>query len=95
MKCVGPAVAHDDNLKYARTAFRRAETAGVKTIVFGSGGSRSIPENFSRDAAREQFINLCKQMAQSAEKYNVVISLEPLNSKECNFIKRAAGLSKR
>jgi sugar phosphate isomerase/epimerase len=90
LKCVGPAAAHEDILKFAETAFRRAEIAGVKTIVFGSGGSRVIPENYSRDAAREQFISLCKQMVPAAAKYKVVISLEPLNSKECNFINSVA-----
>ncbi len=90
LKCVGPNAAPDDILKYAETAFRRAETAGVKTIVFGSGGSRAMPESFSRDAAREQFVSLCKRMAPIAGKYNIVISLEPLNSKECNFVNSVA-----
>jgi sugar phosphate isomerase/epimerase len=90
MKCVGPAAVHDDILKYAETAFRRAKTAGVKTIVFGSGGSRAVPEGFSKEEAKAQFIGLCKRMAPVAEKYNVVISLEPLNTKECNFINSVA-----
>jgi sugar phosphate isomerase/epimerase len=90
LKSVGPAAAHDDILKFAETAFRRAEVAGVKAIVFGSGGSRAIPEDFSREKAREQFVNLCKRMAPVAEKYHVVVSLEPLNSQECNFINSVA-----
>ncbi len=90
LKCVGPAPLHDDILKFAETAFRRAEIAGVKTIVFGSGGARAIPEGFSKDEAKNQFITLCKKIAPVAEKYNVVISLEPLNTKECNFINSVA-----
>jgi sugar phosphate isomerase/epimerase len=90
MKSVGPAAVHDDILKFAETAFRRAEIAGVKTIVFGSGGSRAIPEDFSKEKAKEQFIDLCKRMAVVAEKYHVVVSLEPLNAKECNFINSVA-----
>jgi sugar phosphate isomerase/epimerase len=90
LKCVGPAPLHDDILKFADTAFRRAEMAGVKTIVFGSGGARSIPEGFSKDEAKNQFTALCKKIAPVAEKYNVVISLEPLNTKECNFINSVA-----
>jgi sugar phosphate isomerase/epimerase len=90
LKSVGPAAAHDDILQFAETAFRRAEVAGVKTIVFGSGGSRAIPEDFSREKAREQFVNLCKRMAPVAEKYHVIVSLEPLNSQECNFINSVA-----
>lgn len=90
LKCVGPAPLHADILKFGETAFRRAQMAGVKTIVFGSGGARSIPEGFSREDARKQFIDLCGKLAPIAEKYNVVISLEPLNSKECNFVNSVA-----
>ncbi len=90
LKSVGPAAVHNDILKFSETAFRRAQIAGVKTIVFGSGGSRSIPEGFSRDEARDQFISLCKKMGPLAEKYDVVISLEPLNKGECNFINSVA-----
>jgi sugar phosphate isomerase/epimerase len=86
MKCVGPSAVHENILQFTETAFRRAKIAGVKTIVFGSGGSRSIPAGFSREEARSQFIDLCKKMSLQAEKYNVVISLEPLNKGECNFI---------
>jgi sugar phosphate isomerase/epimerase len=90
LKCVGPAPLHEDILKFGETAFRRAQMAGVKTIVFGSGGARAIPEGFSRDEAKQQFISLCKQLAPFAKKYNVVISLEPLNTTECNFINSVA-----
>jgi len=90
LKCVGPSPLHEDILKFGETAFRRAQIAGVRTIVFGSGGARAIPEGFSRDEAKQQFISVCKQLAPFAKKYNVVISLEPLNTKECNFINSVA-----
>ncbi|MCX6255118.1 MAG: sugar phosphate isomerase/epimerase [Bacteroidia bacterium] len=90
LKCVGPSSAHEEILKFGETAFRRAEMAGVKTIVFGSGGARSIPEGFSRDEAKQQFISICKQLTPFAQKYNIVISLEPLNTQECNFINSVA-----
>ncbi|MCX6322367.1 MAG: sugar phosphate isomerase/epimerase [Bacteroidia bacterium] len=86
LKCVGPTPFHEDILRFGESAFRRAQMAGVKTIVFGSGGARAIPEGFSRDEAKQQFISICKQLAPFAQKYNVVISLEPLNTQECNFI---------
>jgi sugar phosphate isomerase/epimerase len=90
LKCVGPSPLHEDILKFGETAFRRARMAGVRTIVFGSGGARAIPEGFSRDEAKQQFISVCKQLAPLAKKNNVVISLEPLNTKECNFINSVA-----
>lgn len=90
MKSVGPAAIPDEIIKFATTSFRRAEVAGVKVIVFGSGGSRSIPQDYSKVQAREEFITLCRRMAPLAEEHNVVITLEPLNSKECNFINSVA-----
>ncbi len=86
MKSVGPEAVHPAVLEYMETAFRRAQKAGVKYIVFGSGGSRSIPDDYPREDARQQFIGLCSQMAPIAAKYDVVVVLEPLNTKECNFI---------
>ncbi len=86
MKSVGPDAVHPEILEYMETAFSRAQKAGVEYIVFGSGGSRDIPEGFSRSEARRQFIDLCSQMAPIASKYDVVVVLEPLNTKECNFI---------
>ena len=86
LKCVGPSPALEEIIKFGETSFRRAKLAGIKTIVFGSGGARSIPEGFSAKEAKNQFVSLCKQLATAAKKYNVVISLEPLNTRECNFI---------
>jgi sugar phosphate isomerase/epimerase len=86
LKSVGANAVQSEILGYIEIAFQRAEKAGVELIVFGSGGSRSIPEGFSRDEARKQFVSLCKAMAPIAERHNVVVVLEPLNKKECNFI---------
>jgi sugar phosphate isomerase/epimerase len=90
LKCTGPATLHEDILAYSETAFRRAKMAGVKTIVFGSGGARAIPEGFPKKEAKKQFISLCGKIAPIAKKYEVVISVEPLNRKECNFINSVA-----
>jgi sugar phosphate isomerase/epimerase len=89
-KCVGPVPLHEEILKYSDTAFRRAKMAGIKIIVFGSGGARAIPEGFSGEGAKQQFISLCKQLAPVAMKYDITITLEPLNKKECNFINSIA-----
>ncbi len=86
LKSVGPGAIHEEVLKFAETAFRRAQRAGVEVIVFGSGGSRSIPDGFSREKARIQFIELGRKMAPIAQKHNVTIVLEPLSTMECNFI---------
>jgi sugar phosphate isomerase/epimerase len=86
LKSVGPDAVHDQILEYVETAFRRAQMAGIEHIVFGSGGSRRIPEGFPADEARKQFIALGKAMGPIAAKYDIVVVLEPLNTREVNFI---------
>ncbi len=86
LKCVGPEADHAAVLKFAQTAFERAKQVGIKTIVFGSSGARSIPDGFDRSRAEHQFIGLLMKMAPLAAANDVVIAIEPLNSKECNFI---------
>lgn len=90
IKCVGQEAVSSEVLNYMETVFSRAERAGVKYIVFGSGGSRFIPDGFSRMVARDQFISLCSSMAILAANYNVVVVLEPLNKSETNFINSVA-----
>ena len=88
LKSTGPEIKHEEILVFSETAFRRAEIAGIKYIVFGSGGSRGIPDGFDHGEAREQFISLLKKMGPIAEKYGVIVVIEPLRSGECNFINR-------
>lgn len=90
LKSVGPDAVHDQILEYAETAFRRAQQIGIGVIVFGSGGSRRVPEGFSHDQAREQFIELCKALGPIAQRYDVILTIEPLNRREVNFINNLA-----
>ena len=90
LKSVGPEAAHQEILEYATTAFRRAQQAGVEYIVFGSGGSRRVPEGFRFQDALDQFVALLTQMAPIAGQYDVTIVLEPLRRAECNFINTVA-----
>jgi len=86
LKSVGEETHHEEILKYAETAFRRARMSNINYIVFGSGGSRGIPEGWNETKATAQFIALLKKMAPIAKIYNIVVVLEPLNKGEVNFI---------
>lgn len=90
MKCVGPDVDTEGLLRWAETVFRRAKAAGIETIVFGSGGARSVPEGFDRSEAMNQFVDLLKRLGPPAEGNGVTVVVEPLNSQECNFINSLA-----
>jgi sugar phosphate isomerase/epimerase len=86
LKSVGPEARHEEIIAFAETAFRRAKRVGIKHIVFGSSGSRNIPEGFSRGEARRQFVELLRRMGPLAREHGIVVAVEPLNRGECNFI---------
>ncbi|MFA6128938.1 MAG: sugar phosphate isomerase/epimerase family protein [Bacteroidales bacterium] len=86
LKVTGPEARPDTVLRYAEVAFRRAATVGIRYIVFGSSGARSIPDGFSRDQARTQFIDLLKRMGPVAGKYGITVAIENLQKSETNFI---------
>ena len=86
LKCVGPDVNTDAILKYAETALSRLQQSSTKFLVFGSGGSRNIPDGFDIGKAVQQFIEVNQKIGPIAEKYGVTIVLEPLNYGETNLL---------
>lgn len=86
LKITGPEVDRQRLEKYVGTACRRAEIAGVKVIVFGSGAARQIPDGFPRENAWEQLVEFCRMLGPIAEQHGVTIAIEPLNRNECNVI---------
>ena len=86
LKVVGPEVDEEAVLAYVDTVLERAQRMGLTLITWGSGGSRSVPEGFERDTARQQFIAMAGKVAEVAARYDMILALENLNSTECNFI---------
>jgi len=86
LKSVVDQANHEGIVQYASVAFQRAEIVGAKIIVFGSSGSRTIPDGFDRAKAKEQFTALCKMLAPIAEKHNITVAIETLNRSETNFL---------
>lgn len=94
LKSVGNDADDAGILDYAETVFRRAQKRGVGLVVFGSSGSRRIPDGFPYEKAWEQMRELCTSLAPVAAKYDVTLVLESLNSRECNFITTLAEAGK-
>lgn len=86
LPCVGPAVDRAAIHAWAEVAFLRAREAGIARIVFGSGGSRRIPDGFDRARARAQFVDLLRELGPLAHAQGICLVVEPLNTGECNFI---------
>lgn len=90
LKAVGPAPNHDKILAYAEKAFARAKDVGVQLIVFGSGKSRFIPEEFDHAKAMDQLISLCRRLAPLATSNGLVVAFETLNRNETNCLNKFA-----
>lgn len=86
MKIVGPAVDEPALRQYMERVMRRAGRVGMKTVVFGSGGAREVPEGFDREEAEKQIIRFVRYSAELARRHGVTIVAEPLNTGECNIM---------
>lgn len=86
IKVVGPEADHDALVRYLHTAISRARELGGEVIVFGSGGSRNVPDGWPRDEAVAQFDAACTTAGEIAGQYGITLALEPLNRRECNVL---------
>lgn len=86
LRCTGPDADHPRVLAFADIAFQRLKQAGGEFIVFGSAGSRRIPEGFPKEQADEQFIALLRAMAPLAARAGVSVFVEQLQRRECNYL---------
>lgn len=86
LRLTGPSVDMQKVTAYGKAAIRRAHQTDTKILVLGSGTARNIPEGFSREEAVRQFTTLCRNLAEIAAYYGVVVVIEPLQRSETNFI---------
>ncbi len=86
LKLVGPEVDWERLTNYVRTAFCRISKLGGKVVVLGSGRARRVPEGFDSRLAQKQFVRFLRLAAPLAETYGLGIALEPLRTKESNFL---------
>ncbi len=83
---VGPEADLNVLRDYMGNVLKRAGAAGVKTLVFGSGGARKVPDGFDRHEARRQILDFSQMSADIAGRHDVTLVFEPLNRAETNII---------
>jgi sugar phosphate isomerase/epimerase len=86
IRLVGPDVSPEQVAAYAATTIARAAGADAELIVFGSGGSRRVPEGFARSKAWDQLVWFLRMCADYAGEHGLLIAIEPLNASECNIL---------
>lgn len=83
---VGPRVDREKIERYLTLAFSRAQALGTEVIVFGSGGSRGVPEGFPWWRAWGQLRDYLVQADRLAGEYGLRVAIEPLRREECNIL---------
>lgn len=87
IKVVGPKVDNDQITRYLKPSLARADRLGTRIVVFGSAGSRKVPDGFSRDKAMEQLVAFLRLTSDLAKPYpGLTIVVEPLRTQESNII---------
>lgn len=75
---------------YLNKVFSRLRQAGIGTVAFGSGGSRTCPDGFPREEAWRQLVLVGRLMGRTGAKYGVTVALEPLRPAESNMVNSMA-----
>jgi sugar phosphate isomerase/epimerase len=76
--------------RYIKTALRRAEQAGIRVIVFGSGGARACPPGYDHHDAMQQIGHHLATWSEWARDHGVQFVLEPLRYEETNILNTVA-----
>ena len=86
LKIVGEQVDTVRIQNYLSIALKRVKQIGADTVVFGSGGARTLPNGFSPKKGEEQIVEFLHMAADVADPLDLTIVIEPLNKKESNII---------
>lgn len=86
----GPEVDISAITEFLKITLGRIRELGGKVVVFGSPLSRKIPEDFSRDKAREQLVRFLQTCGEIARSHDLVVVIEPIIRKNCNVLNTVA-----
>lgn len=90
VRLTGEDAKKETALEYAKAACDRAAAMGAKIVVLGSSGAKNIPPGFPYNRARRQLVELLQKLEDIVKPLGITIALEPLNTKESNFVTTVA-----
>jgi len=90
LKVVGPEVPTSALKEYLEGCLPRCRRLGASIVVWGSAGSRNVPEGFSREQARDQIAAFLKMAGEVARRSHVIVAIEPLRRQESNILNTGA-----
>jgi sugar phosphate isomerase/epimerase len=90
LKVVGPEADQEGMVRYLETALARAAELGGSIVVFGSGPSRTMPDDWPKDEALKQFEEACSRAGAIAQEQGITLAVEPLPRSSTNLINSVA-----
>lgn len=90
LKVVGETVPVSALSEYMESCLSRCRRLGASVVVWGSAGSRNVPEGFSRQKAWEQIADFLHLAGDIARKHDITIAIEPLRKQESNILNTGA-----
>jgi sugar phosphate isomerase/epimerase len=90
LKVVGEDVSLSALEDYLEPCIARCRRLGASVVVWGSAGSRNVPQNFSRDRAWQQIATFLRIAGDSARHHGLTIAIEPLRHQESNILNTGA-----
>ena len=90
LKVVGPEVQTSALKEYLEGCLPRCRRLGASIVVWGSAGSRNVPEGFSREQAREQIAAFLMMAGYVARRSRLIVAIEPLRRQESNILNTGA-----
>lgn len=72
---------------YVEKGMERGSRVGLKTVVFGSGKAREVPEGMSAEEGYEKLGAFLREtVSPIAAKYGITVVIEPLRADESNIV---------
>lgn len=90
IQLIGPESSIEWQNEFLDKVYPRCQKLGMKTIVFGSGKQRNIPEGMDLTEAHEALLEVAQRISDKAKEYDITLVLEPLNYTETNSFNTVA-----
>jgi sugar phosphate isomerase/epimerase len=90
LKVVGDNVPASALSDYVDACLSRCRKLGASIVVWGSAGSRQVPDGFSRERAKQQIAEFLQMAGGIAGRHRIVIAIEPLRRQESNILNTGA-----
>jgi sugar phosphate isomerase/epimerase len=86
MKIAGPDVVLAPIREHIHRICERAESVGVKTLIFDAGAARSVPEDFDRKQAKRQILEFLRMALPFCARYGIMLVCQPVDPAQSNMI---------